>query len=527
MQPRAFYFLMMMLVITLAATGCSSTKNITLRSEIAWSEDTGPVTVFTKDSVTYKLTSYMLAESTLSGNGSRNEKDKWVDFKGDIGLNNIAYIHAKEFDFLKTVILMGGVAAVGTMAILNLDSDHLNTLTEDIRYHSPYHSSGGGSTSCPYVYSWTGERYLLEAEAFGIAFGKSLELTTSHRLPSLKPENGSVKIKIANRRPETHYINELRLFSVEVPENSEIFLDEKDQAWPVYLPHTPAAASDNSGGKILSEVSDTDGNYWESRNLGGSPGSEFEDVVELSFVNDHSEGSLLITGINSEFSQVVFKNVFDFMGDNSLSFMHAVEHDPEMADALRYWIDESSLKVSLWTGAGFRQVGKLHAEATAVPFSRIVRIDARGIPGDTLKIRLSCLTDLWKIDRVRLDWTPAKPLPGKELALVSALRENNTDVSANISDADDKYEILIPPESVELTYRCGASSGNDKTAYVLKASGYLHEWLPPASQESLPAFATSIPYSMKVGYIKNLIRHKELFLPPIYSEWYRTRGHAN
>jgi hypothetical protein len=526
MKPKLLRSTINSLSIILVMAGCYSTKNITTRTELWSPKETGPITILTKDSLLYQLDSYSLVESTLSGTGIVKKDGAGSPFRGNILLTNIEYIHAIEGDFLKSIIAVGGIAAVGSIAIGNLKGSDENTVNEQIGYYSPY-SGGGGGSSCPYIYSWTGDRYVLDAEAFGIAFGKSLEISTSSVLTSLKNDNDILKIKIANERPETHYINKVQLMSVETDINTSVFLDQFNQAWPIYSLKPPEEARDNLGIDILDKISIVDDIYWESNNLPSLVNSTFKDNIELKFINKHQDVSIIITGINTEFSQVVFKNVFDFLGDQSLSFMQAVENDPEMINSLKNWIDESSLKVALWNGNEFTQVSNLHAEATAVPFSRVIRLSTKDIADDTIKIRLSCLTDVWKIDGIQIDWTPVQYLTKKPATLISALSKKYKDISDKISVSDNQYLVLLPPESIELIYNSEKSADNKKLVYILNAQGYLYEWFPPASGKATNALSLSIPSSYKVGYIKNLIRNKSLFLPPIYSQWIQIRKNDN
>ncbi|MBI5022338.1 MAG: hypothetical protein HZB59_12960 [Ignavibacteriales bacterium] len=508
-------------LITFGITGCYySDKNITQRSQLWSAKETGPITVLTADSSLYTLDSYTLTDSTLIGIGKIRKKEVPSLFHGNIKLTEIKYIHARESDFLKSIIAVGGIAAVGSLVISNLNGTNGATVTEDIRHYPEY--SGGGS-SCPYIYSWNGNRFILDGEAFGIAFGKSLELCTSTVLSSLKTENKLLKIKISNERPETHYINKIELTGVETNMNAAVHLDEFNNAWAIYTPVIPLSASDNTGKDVLEKVLYVDNEYWESNNIPTVTSSNFDDIIELNFINHRKDASLILTAINTEFSQVVFKNVFEFLGDQSLSFLQSVENNPEMINSLQKWIVESSMKVSLWNGSEWKQVGLLHPEATAVPFSRVVRVNGGEIKSDTIKIQLSCLADVWKLDRIQIDWTPTQQLIPKSIKIISAIGPNQTDYSAPLAEVDDNYTVLLPPESIELNYEAIKPETNKKMVYILGAQGYLHEWFPQNISDQSYLTNLQIPAVQRIDYLNILLGNKSMFLPPIYAEWAETK----
>ena len=81
-----------------------------------------------------------------------------------------------------------------------------------------YPTSPGGGGSCPYIYSWDGNDYKLEGEAFGTALGRALETQTSIVLKDLKSSDNRLKLKLTNERPETHFFNDIKLVAIETDE---------------------------------------------------------------------------------------------------------------------------------------------------------------------------------------------------------------------------------------------------------------------------------------------------------------------
>ena len=149
----------------------------------------------------------------------------------------------------------------------------------------------------------------------------------------------------------------------------------------------------------------------------------------------------------------------------------------------------------------------------------MIRFRTDNIKGDTVRIQLRCLADVWKLDAVNVDWTPVQPLKTREALLLSAVGPGERDVSAALCKADSQYVVVLPPEQIELTFQSVSPSPGKKITYALNAQGYLYEWFPEKKQEGPLAVAMLIPEAGKIAYLKTLLGFKSLFLPPIYSGW--------
>ncbi len=169
--------------------GCTSVTNITHRSQLENSVTTGEITVLTKDGVTYRLRNYALKDSLLIGTSIAEKNGVKVASLQTLKLAEIKYIRTENSNFFKTIVAVGATTFFAGTALSYMEGNEGFSVNEVYKYYSPY-GGGGGGTSCPYIYSWNGNRYVLDAEAFGVALGKGLEMTTRSALTSLREENG-------------------------------------------------------------------------------------------------------------------------------------------------------------------------------------------------------------------------------------------------------------------------------------------------------------------------------------------------
>jgi hypothetical protein len=510
-----------LVALLLAASGCGTSRKIASRIELANLASTRNMTVYAEGHQTYELRDHALVDSVIRGTGTVSNGHGEAPFNGTIPLTSIHAIKTGSKSLMKG-LAVAGVTVLFVKALADGNgSDAGLKATEETRYHSP--SSGGGSgESCPYVYAWNGERYVLEAEPFGVGLGKALELTTTHLLPSARAERGVVRLRLTNERRETHYVNSLNLFAIDLGEAPAAVLDDRGKAWPLSHPEAPVAVSDRSGRDIRAEVASADGRLWECDASALAPGSGYEDVLDLAFVRPSrvATGSLVLTGINTSLSTAMFGHMCRVVGDQAPELVHAIDTDPEIIASLRSYLDDAALKASVWNGREWEAAGAFRPEANAVTFTRALRIRVPETVGDTVRIRLRGMADVWKVDALSIDWTDASPLPMERVKLLSAIGPEGEDVRDLLGADDDRYAILVPPDRVELIY---AAASGSRVVYAVAGRGYLHEWIPEGTEAGLATPVSWVPEERRIDFLKELVKHRDLALEPVYQEWRQTR----
>jgi hypothetical protein len=132
-------------------------------------------------------------------------------------------------------------------------------------------------TSCPYLYSWDGEKFvfvtdLLWAAPMGLPDPSGGYVPAREweylKIPakSLKPRDGRYEIRVTEELWETAYFDQIELIAVDHPADVEVFTNEKVGPAEIATPmiHTarnlrvPAAASDLTGRDILQQVTNVD-----------------------------------------------------------------------------------------------------------------------------------------------------------------------------------------------------------------------------------------------------------------------------
>ena len=528
MKLRTLHVLIATAVLSALLDGCQTTRTVTKRSQILSLHNDARVTVLTKDSVLYNLGRVFLRDSTVYATGVARKNGNSEPFDGEIALSKIQYLQSTQLDYWKTVLAMGAIGFVGATArsYLNESSGGFAVATSSYWYDPRYQGGGGGGGggSCPFVYSWDGNKYVLESEAYGTALGKALEMRTVSVMRSLRSDGGEVRVLLTNERPETHYYNAVSMASVETDQSALVVADPAGGLWPVIRLQPPLRAIDGDARDVRAEIEKQDDFYWESPLSDISPTSSFQDAIEIDFPQAGSGkvGTLVVRAISTRMFDVVLHKVDEIVGNDYLTFVRAIEEDPELVQELKDWTNQSRLMVEIWDGKAWRLIDSMPLESTAVPFVRGVRLP--GLDGEVMKVRLRSLAGFWRIDAVGIDWTPVEQLHPVEVRLLSATGPHDRDIREELGSPDAKYVIVTPGQRIDCRFGAVPPTPGRKTTYAIGVQGYMYEWLSGVPPEGARVITASMSGDMKITYIKTLFRMPGILLPPIYAEWKRIRG---
>jgi len=495
-------------------SGCITTNQITQKSELKECNGKGPLRALTVDTLLYTFDTFTFTDSVLTGSGTLKHNDKTTPFKGSVPFYRIVFIEQSDVSFMKGVWVLPAVAGVVSSASQALSQSSSFEIRRPV-----------SGSSCPSIYAFDGKAYTLEAEAFGTSISKAFEAQTFSLLPSLTPRNGSLNVRVANERPETHVINSVHLFAADARDARSVVLDVNNVLWPLNGATPPTAARDHSGNDVLNDIRAIDGKYWESDLANTTPFSGFHDRLEIQFdlPSNASEATFVVRAINTELITEVYRSVGTLLGDETLKFYYALEHDAQLQSRIRGWINESSLAVEVWDGNEWKEIGRIQPEATAVAFSRALRIAGLQNHSGLLRLRLSSLTDTWRIDAVLLDCSSVKPLAMCPLNMTTVSASDGRDWSKAIARNDSEYALVLPPHRLDIAFDPEPTRAMQKPVYVFAAQGYLYEWFPATPMASSSVSSTAPTNVDCVALLKLLIQEKNLFLPPLYAAWEKNR----
>lgn len=130
----------LIIAIFFVFTCCTSTREITMKSELNNPSEVGDITVETTKGKTFELHSYRLKNDTLRCKGTDVTGSTDIPFDGKIPLSEIKQISSTEINWGSSILAIGAVTTFSILLIHNLKAD--NSMTNEV--HIIYPSGGGG-----------------------------------------------------------------------------------------------------------------------------------------------------------------------------------------------------------------------------------------------------------------------------------------------------------------------------------------------------------------------------------------------
>ncbi|MGB6902377.1 MAG: CRTAC1 family protein, partial [Acidobacteriaceae bacterium] len=160
--------------------------------------------------------------------------------------------------------------------------------------------------SCPFLFAWDGKemRFVKDTVPWGSAIGLRINNLGSARIAAteewykiprqdLAPRDGAYDLRITGELWETYYYDWLELMTVDHPQGTEVFVDERFVVPPVKLaitvtdePHAIAHAVDDRGNDVTDILRSLDGRYLDTFGRGQYQGVTRDHFVEVDLGKD-------------------------------------------------------------------------------------------------------------------------------------------------------------------------------------------------------------------------------------------------
>lgn len=462
--------------------GCVPSKQFIPPNELSW-RDSGNIDILAKDGTIYSFRASQVRLTGVFGLGTMIHPDgSREDFKGEIPMEQIAMAKADKVDAAKNLLTygVGGVLLAATIRSMNVSGAGVK-MTASVKYPV---SGGGGfwGSSCPFVYTFDGEHFNLESETFAGAVCKGLERQNLDVLSHLREVDGVYRLVIANQSPESHFTNEVTLLAIDHPAGTRVIPDQSGRILTIRETIPPVKAYDRFENSVIDRVTSIDDIFWESDLDSADPdsSSQYRDGIICEFPKPagSTAAKLVISGVNTSLGFFALERLFSMQGPEKLHWYDRLNNDPREKQRLISWIArEGGLNVYLWQDNGWVKTGWLLDVGPLVTSEKIVALDLGNIKEKTVRIRLECALDLWRIDAVSIDYSDDEKIEIRELTPRSAITEDKINVAEQIRHADSSYFSTLPGQYATVEFDAVPLVPGKARSFVLNSSGYYYTWI--------------------------------------------------
>ena len=383
-----------------------------------------------------------------------------------IPLSDVQQARVRKFNTGKTLLISGStvVALTGVFlayALLNMD------IME-------------GAESCPFVYFFDGEAYVLDAEPYGAAVSEGLKRTDWVELSNLREVEGKYRLLLTNELDETQYTDELKLVAVDHIPGASIAPDLAGRIHTFSDPQQPVSAVDQTGRDILTFVRENDQVFWlsdlEERNPDGE--GEFRDELTFEFAKPAGakKAKLLANVWTTMWGSHSAGKYMELFGSSLEETYEEVDrHGPWYGRFFSWMAKEELYNLKVWveTPSGWKQRGLIMGGAPVITKDKAYILDVSDVPGEVLRLKLRPPVNFWMVNSLAVDYSEDTTVKITEIAAESVIDHTGRDARAVLAETDSLY-IESPNfgERTELVFAALPLAPGLERTFLVKASGY-------------------------------------------------------
>jgi hypothetical protein len=338
--------------------------------------------------------------------------------------------------------------------------------------------------SCPTYYSDSAGTPVLEAEGFSYSIAPLFEAQDVDRLRARAGPDDTLRLEVRNEALETHYLNRLALIEARHAVGEFVLPDGAGRPVAVARQVAPARAREAAGHDLRAALGEADGDAVRSEH---PRPDDLEDTLELVFpvpAGARDSVALVFRMRNSLLNTVL---LYDLMlgdpGARALDWQGDTLQRVGPALALGQWYAEHmGMRIAVWDESAWREVAHLR-DTGPVAWKDVAAVLPLP-PGDSLRVRLTSVSDNWRIDRVRAAYTLRRPAT-RLLAPARATGASGQDLPdalTSLRDGDQRYLETTAGDRFEIAWDVGPEPATADSArtFLLLSQGYYIEWLRQA-----------------------------------------------
>jgi hypothetical protein len=332
------------------------------------------------------------------------------------------------------------------------------------------------ASSCPWVYTFDGERYVLEGDILGGTLFRSSQRTDRLGLGKLAAAGGEYRVRLENPQQEIQYVDDAALLVIDHRRGARVVSSAAGLSL-VDAPVAPVAATDLIGQEARSLVAAADGRSWTSLPAGLGR-SQTRDALRLVFPQPAvaTAATLVLRTRSTIWSAHLLRSLLGLHGRDLPAWFARMENDDRERQAFEGAIArEGLLHVRVWDGSDWKVVGMVppsraatreHAFRFAVP------------AGETLRVELASTAGLWMVDSALADYGTQDLVSPTELRPVRARAGDGADLRRLLRAQDGRAFAMHQGERAELAFSVPAPVPGRQRSLVARLSGYYTVLVP-------------------------------------------------
>jgi hypothetical protein len=334
--------------------------------------------------------------------------------------------------------------------------------------------------SCPFVYSFDGEKYVFDAEPLGGAITRGLERTEYSRLEHLKAVDNELKLVVRNEVEETQYIDQMRLLNVKHDEDKQVYPDLEGKFYQIKELLKPLAVYDENGRDLSKVISENDGLYWQTKMPVDSSLLQKRYRHELTFVFPRPEKARnvkLIVNIGTTlWGSKMIREMLQLYGNSIDSWYSKVNNkEIEYYQMMNFTENEETYKLKIFAKSENKWIPKgfINGGGPLISETRVYNLDISDIKGDSLVLKCNPPYGFWTVDYAAVEYNYYSDPIIEYIPLAEAVAKKDIDVKDKISNRDSIYYVMPKVgDAFSMIYIQDEDQNQNSSTYYLESTGY-------------------------------------------------------
>jgi len=345
---------------------------------------------------------------------------------------------------------------------------------------APPPSDSGGTESCPFVYSFDGTQYILDAEPLGGAICRALQRSEYSKLEHISNVNDNYRLKFRNETSETQHLDQVQLLVVDHDPDQAAVPDVYGKMHLVRQMVRPSKAADEIGRTILPFVIEDDGMPWqtiltESELLSASD-SRHHLIVEFPKPTDAATAHLVYNAGTAVWGSHMIREMVEARGSGIDSWYESLnQFGTVFLRLIKFNVDEELyiLKINVMKGSLSTERGRIYGGGPFATENRFASFDVSDIAGDKLTLNLNPPKGFWTLDYLAVQYDHDSTVTPLNCRILDGIDQDGQSIVSAISEEDGVYhEMPLIGDFVDFAFDVPVLPSDVARSVFLHTTGY-------------------------------------------------------
>lgn len=342
--------------------------------------------------------------------------------------------------------------------------------------------------SCPFIYSFDGEKYVFDAEPLGGAVAKAWERTEYSKLAHLREVDGAYKLRITNEVYETEYIDEMSLFVVDHPKGSAVTMNNDGSIFALKEMQSPVYASDESGNDLMPFIKGRDEITWMTK-MPVNDGNKLRHKISLGFNKpiDAKKAWLVYNTGTTHWGSVMISEMLQLYGTGLQVHYSKLNEKGDYYNKTMNFLQREELyemNLMMKTGDKWESQGLLQGGGPFKTDERVIELDLSNVQGDVVELQINPPVGFWTLGYFGITYEAPLPATGTEVKVATTKDISGADISTLINTSDEKYHMMPKTgDWFSAEYRAPAGKEGLERTVFMKTRGWYDIHMPVLTRE--------------------------------------------